>query len=243
MVDRRRRIAAAGVIFAAFLYGWAGPLIRWAGGDTPMLAVAFYRMLVASLAWTPFWLGSLAREQDRARIPAGAGRYILIAGGFLGFHFATWTSSIGFTTVASATFLILAQPILVALAAHLLLKERLNRWNYISMTLTLLGAFLIFGGDLQLGPSYLLGDGLALLGAVGTAGYLLVARMVLPDRTVKGRGIPIQLYLPPVYWTATLVLLAVCMVKGVPLAGYATNSWIALVLLGLGPTVIGHSLF
>jgi drug/metabolite transporter (DMT)-like permease len=67
--------------------------------------------------------------------------------------------------------------------------------------------------------------------------------MVLPDRESKGRGIPIQLYLPPVYWTATLVLLAVCLVKGVPLAGFSTNSWIALGLLGLGPTVVGHSLF
>lgn len=238
-----KRFAMGGVVLAALLYATAAPIIRWAGQDAGMLAVAFYRMLIASCVWVPVFLVSI-RKYPRSMHPTPRQKKLIaVAGIFLGLHFALWTSAFAHTTVASATFLILTQPIMAAVAAHFYLKETLNRWNLLAMGLMLAGAFAIFGGDFMLGPGYLFGDMLALLGAAGSAGYLFMARIARPDRPGSGAGVPLGLYLPPVYGIATLLLGLICLVSGETMAGFSGSTWISFALLGLLPTVVGHSLF
>ena len=168
---------------------------------------------------------------------------IILAGLFLCFHFATWIGSLRLTTVASAVFMILMQPILVAIAAHFLLKERLRKQHLLGLAITILGALLITWGDVQIKPEYLSGDLLALVGAGLAGAYLIVARMVRPDHPEHGGGVPLHRYLPRVYGVATSGLFVLCLLNGVPLRGYGTTTWWALIGVGLIPTVIGHSLF
>ncbi len=237
-----KRYAALATLFAVFAYAWAAVLIRWAGEASPF-AIAFYRMLVASIVWTPaYWMGRVGHGKRNTVSRREIGLMIL-AGGFLCFHFATWISSLSYTTVASAVFLMLAQPIMVAIAAHFFLGERLNRVNILAFFTTIAGALLIFGGDLQLGPGFLRGDLLALIGAAGSGAYLFIARIVRPSRPGRSEGIPLYRYLPWVYWSATIGLLILCIVTGERLGPFTTQTWLALLALGLVPTVIGHSLF
>ncbi len=235
-----KTIPYIGIILAALMSTMAAPLVRWIGDDASMLAIAFYRMLFASIVWTPFYF---LRSGKGEPVTRKQNLLIIVAGLFLGFHFAAWTSSLEHTTVPSATFLILAQPMLAAIAAHFFLSEKLNRWNFLAIALTILGAVLIFGGDVQLKREYLYGDFLALMGAVGSMLYLFVARIVRPDRIGKSSGVALQRYLPPVYWTATVVLFALCVVNGENLGSFTTNTWVSLVAMALLPTVVGHSLY
>ncbi len=239
--DKTKGSAYVGVIIAAIAYAWAAILIRWAQEASPLI-IAFYRMVIASVAWTPMFFFWKSKEPARPFSPRQF-RYMLIAGGFLCFHFATWTASLSYTTVASAVFLILLQPLLIAIAAHIILKERLNRWNVAAIFITLGGSFLIYHGDLQLGRQYFFGDILALIGAIGSTGYLFMARIARPDRQGAEPGIPLNRYLPVVYWTATIGLGFICLITGQSYAPYSFNTWMGLIALGLIPTVIGHSLF
>ncbi len=217
----------------------AAILVRWASEADP-IAIAFWRVTIAAAVWTPAFL--VTGKKKTSGISARQWKMMLIAGGFLCFHFATWTSSLFYTNVSSAVFMILIQPILIAIAAHYFLKERLNYWNVAAIITTLIGASLICGGDLELGPTYLFGDLLAFLGAIGSTGYLFIARLARPEREGKGSGIPIYRYLAPVYWTASVGLFVICLVKGIPLTPFSSQTWASLLALGLVSTVIGHSL-
>ncbi len=225
---------------AVICVGWSAIFIRWAGEAHPVV-IAFLRLAIAAAFWTPFHWRARRRTPDRPTRRQRRAR--ALAGLFLGVHFILWISAFSYTTVASAVFLILTQPILSALAAHLFLEEKLNRWNGGAILLTVLGSWLICRGDLQLSAEYFFGDILALAGAVASTAYLLMARLARPAR--QGQlALSLARYLAPVYWIAALVCGLGVLVLGLPLVGpFEAATWWSLLALGLIPTVIGHSLF
>ncbi|MBS1262740.1 MAG: hypothetical protein MAG453_02103 [Calditrichaeota bacterium] len=228
-------------LVAALAYAWAAIFIRWADPAEP-IAIAFYRMLVATVFWLPFYI-SRRRRRDTPRPSRLQWRYILLAGLFLCVHFATWTSSLLYTTVASAVFLILTQPVMVAVAAHFILGERLTGVHWFALALAVIGAALIFGGDIALSRRALLGDALALIGAVFAGAYLFMARLARPDSRDGTPGVSLPLYLTPVYGISAIGLAVVTIAFGQSFGPFPSHAWLALLGLGLVPTVIGHSLF
>lgn len=232
-----KKLVPFGPFIAVSAYAFAAIFIRWSAEASP-LVIAFYRMFVAAVAVAPFyWMGKRVKPTGRQRKLMG------LAGVFLAAHFATWISSILFTTVSSAVFLILTQPMMVAVAAHFIIKERLNRWHLLSFFFTIVGALFIFGGDMELGGSHLFGDILALIGAALAGAYLFIARLARPDSDGHGAGVPLHRYLPPVYGLATVILFLICLINGESFGPFSSETWFALLGLGLIPTVIGHSMF
>lgn len=227
------------VFIAVLCVGWSAIFIRWAGDAHPF-AIAFWRLVVACVFWLPlYW-------RDRRRDPRALGstqsRARLWAGCFLGVHFILWITAFSYTTVASAVFLMLTQPILSALGAHLFLGERLNRWNLVAIALTVIGSWIICQGDLALGPRYLLGDLLALAGAAASTAYLLMARVARPARPGQ-RALALGRYLAPVYISAMVACGVAMAVAGVPFGPYEMKTLASMLALGVVCTVIGHSLF
>lgn len=227
------------VLLAVVCVGWSAIFIRWSGDAHPF-AIAFWRLAVACVFWLPLYL----RERRRDPRPTGGrqSRARWLAGLFLGIHFILWITAFSYTTVASAVFLMLTQPILSALAAHLFLAERLNRWNGVAILLTILGSWIICRGDLALGADHLWGDLLALAGAAASSAYLLMARVARPARPGQ-RSLALARYLAPVYLGALATCGVALLVLGLPIAPYAPATWASLVALGVVCTVIGHSLF
>jgi drug/metabolite transporter (DMT)-like permease len=82
----------------------------------------------------------------------------------------------------------------------------------------------------------LLGAVLALLGAVTVALYLIIGR------SLRAR-LPLLPYVWMVYGFAAVFLLLVLLATGTPVLGYAPNAYVAIILLGLVPQLIGHSAF
>jgi drug/metabolite transporter (DMT)-like permease len=125
---------------------------------------------------------------------------------------------------------------MVALASRVLLKERLERRVLAGIALGLAGSLVIAVGDLACGGGDdLLGDGLALLGAVAVTGYLLIGRKVRPR-------MPLMPYISVVYAGSAILLLAATGVGSLSLTGYSGETYLFLVLVALVPQVVGHSL-
>ena len=217
----------AGVVAVSF----AAILIRKA--DAPAIVIAAYRMGIAALVVAPTatvlggWR-SLSGPRDVL--------LCLTASAFLAIHFVGWIASLQYTSVASSVVLVTATPLMVALASRVFLKEPLRRGVLLGIALGLAGSIVIAAGDLaSAGQGNLLGDALALLGAVAMTGYLLVGRRVRPR-------VSILPYLTLVYVGAALLLLAGVGIAWAPLSGYSGQTYLFLVLVALVPQVLGHSL-
>jgi len=108
--------AGFALLIAVAAVSWAAILVRLC--DAPSLGIAFYRMLFATLAILPWGLRSTGPVSLRTYGLA------VTAGVLLGLHFATWISSLAFTTVASSVVLVSAQPVFTAVLGPLFLRER-----------------------------------------------------------------------------------------------------------------------
>jgi drug/metabolite transporter (DMT)-like permease len=134
--------------------------------------------------------------------------------------------------------LVTTNPIFVALASWLIFRERLPRGVWVGVALTVLGSALIGFSDSEggSGSNPLLGDGLALLGAVCASGYFLVARNL---RT----RLSILPYIWMVYSSAAVILLVWMALAGQSLFGLSANVYLILLGLAIGPQLLGHTAF
>jgi drug/metabolite transporter (DMT)-like permease len=215
------------VLFVSF----GAILVRLAAA--PPLAVSFYRMAIASLLLLPF-----AAPQARRSWPAldGRRRLLVVAAGLaLALHFATWIASLSHTTVASSVLLVNTAPLFAIVLSRLFLHEKPSAVVQAAIPVAFAGAALIALGDWTGSPGSLLGNGLALAGAVTLAAYQVVGRG-LRD------ALPLDAYILAVWGTATVALLALAWSFGVPLGGYPQRTWLLFVALAIVPTLGGHGL-
>ena len=209
---------------------WAGPLIRFT--DAPAIAVSAWR-LTLSVA-----LILLVLAVRRAALPRlGRLDWLLAvaAGIFLALHFWSWIASLGLTTVSSSVVLVSAQPLFVALLSAALLGEPATHRQWLGILVAVAGAAVIGWGDFGRGRDALIGDALALSGALFVSCYYVI-----------GRRLRLQLdlwwYTGIVYGVAAVSLLGVAVVlPGVALVGYGRTDWLIFLALAAGPMMLGHT--
>lgn len=205
------------------------------GGGVPSLAIAAWRLGLAALIVTP-----LALIQSRHALRALDRRQVGLtcaAGFFLALHFATWISSLEYTSVASSTALVTTNPLWIGLASFLLFREKPSRLMVAGIALSLAGSLAIFVSDSQnamAGADPLFGNLLALVGSWGFSAYLLIGRRLRA-------GLPLPAYIWLAYGAAALFLLAGTQASGAALTGYALPAWLAMLGLALGPQLLGHT--
>ncbi|MCS3634135.1 drug/metabolite transporter (DMT)-like permease [Salinibacter ruber] len=235
MSDWPRRIyvvLSLGVLSFAF----APILVRWAG-DVPGLAIAVWRTVTAAAVLIPVAAARTAPELQRL-----TRRDVMLtgaAGVFLGLHFIAWIESLYHTTVASASVLVTTSPIILAALGYLFLGERLRRGTVLAIGIAVGGAGLIGwadAGTVVLGQGALLGNALALSGALLVSVYLLIGRVVR-------QKVSWLAYVTPLYAVAALTALATAVLRGVPLTGYSWSFYAVCAGLALGPQVLGHGSF
>jgi drug/metabolite transporter (DMT)-like permease len=200
--------------------------------DAPALIIATYRMVFASLILMPY---AFYKKTGKGWVRNEMG-WLILSGVWLSLHFAFWIASLKYTSVASSVVLVNTHPIFVGLGAWLLLKERLGINLVLGIILSVLGSGLISYGDMALSKEALMGDGLALLGAITASGYFLVGRKMRKNRDLFS-------YIFPVYSTAGLVLILLSFLSQKPFFGYSPSIYLLLLLLALIPQLIGHTTF
>jgi drug/metabolite transporter (DMT)-like permease len=206
------------------------------GAGLPSLAIAALRLGFAALIVSP-----LALWQSRRALLSMTRRQILLAlgaGFFLALHFASWISSLEYTSVASSTALVTTNLLWIAIASAVLFGERPGPLMALGMAVSLGGSLLIFwsdgGGGGASGSNPLLGNFLAIVGSWCFSAYLLLGRRLR-------RELPLAAYVWLAYGAAALFLLLACRVAGVALAGYGAPAYLLALGLALGPQLLGHT--
>ncbi len=208
----------------------SGPMI--AATAAPVLAIAFWRCLIGS-GITGVWviarrwssLGALTRREIRLTV---------IAGVFLGLHFATWIPSLTLTTIAASTALVATQPIWAALIARATGVQISSR-VWIGIAIALSGVIVLTGVDLSVDPAHLWGDALALVGAVFSAAYVSVAERV--RKTVDTSTMTFVLYA-----VSAVTILPLVFIFGQQLVGFDAQAWALILAVTLGAQLLGHSM-
>jgi drug/metabolite transporter (DMT)-like permease len=232
--DRVRPYLALG--FAMVMVSSAAILISLARAQgVPALAIAALRMGAAAAVMGPLMLARCRGELGRLSAPS-----ILLAVGsglLLAAHFAFWISSLDSTSVMSSVVFVSTNPLFVAAASALLLRERVGRWTVVGIVVAICGGVGVGLADFhQAGPESVRGDSLALLGAVAASGYLLLGRLLR-------RRMSLPAYAGLAYTTAAVALFAIVLATGTPLGGYPARGYLWVALLAIGPQLLGHTTY
>ncbi|XVU24904.1 DMT family transporter [Actinoplanes sp. CA-054009] len=223
--------SVAALVVAVLAVSSSAPLIAFAAA--PALAIAFWRNFLATVALTPITYGP-----RRSEIRGAARRSVIfgvLAGVALAAHFATWMPSVQLGSVATATALVATQPVwqgLIALAQG----RRPSAAGWAGIVLAVAGAAWATGADVGVSGQAVLADVLALLGGIFAAVYTALgeqARATLSTTT----------YTWICYGVCAVLLLIVCLVSGIQLAGYDAHTWAAILALVVGAQLLGHSMF
>ncbi len=253
------RVALA-LFIAILAVSTASIFIKLAQRDAPSLVIAALRLTLASLALAPI---ALSRHRDEIKsLTRREWILALLSGLFLSVHFASWITSLEYTTVVASVVLVSTGPLWVALLSPLFLREFPSRWVWIGMTLALLGGILVglsdsctialsgaTAGSAVEGPllacpplsdllagSAFLGNFLALIGAWTVAGYLMIGRRL----RAKISLIP---YIFVIYSVAAIALIVYMLFAGQTPFGYPPITYLWLLCLALIPQLIGHSTY
>jgi len=200
--------------------------------SAPSLVIAAYRLSIASvfyIGFTRIRVGPILSAFSKSQL-----KIVALSGIFLTIHFATWITSLKFTSVASSVVLVQSAPIFVALGSFLFLKERPSRLMIPGIVIALMGSLIISAHDFSLDRNSLLGDLLAVGGAIGAAGYLLAGRKLRAS-------IDLFRYVTAVYSVTAVLLLIFAIGNGESLSGYSARDYLLLFAVALIPQVIGHT--
>ncbi len=236
LLDGNYIVPAKAKVFTVLFLGivvvsFASILIRLT--PAPSIIIATGRMVFASIFLTPFFL--LQPATGKKELKKVNWFLTILAGVFLALHFAFWIESLKHTTVVSSVVLVAMNPIFVAVLAPFFLREKITWRGVLAIVLGLTGALLIAGPNL--GSTRLTtGNLLALAGALAASGYVLVGRKLRP-------GLSLINYIYPVYSVAGLILLIMAMLSGQRITGYPAIAYLFILLLALGPQILGHSSF
>ena len=211
-------------------------LIRYAGA-APGTSVAMMRTGMAALLLLPLvlrrGLPSLRSLDGRSFVLLG------LSGLFLSLHFLVWINSLYYTSVASASVLVTMSPLFLALASTYILKEHVSRVTWIAIAAGTLGVIIMTWSDASgggQGPNPLLGNALALLGAVFYVVHILLGR-------VLRRQLDWLDYVFPMYTVCGVFTLVIGATQGGAILGYPAYIYGLCFLMAAGPQMLGHGSF
>lgn len=229
-VARLQNWALAALVAGAVAIAFSPIFVRLS--EVGPTATGFYR---AILAVPPLWL--LWRLKPE---PASAARppsllLVLLPGLLFAGDLFFWHLSIRYTSVANATLLANFSPVIVALGAWLLLKEKLNRPFLFAMALAICGALMLVGSSLQLGGGNVLGDAFGFITACFYGLYMIAVAKLRGSLGTQALMV----------WSSLitgLALLPAALLMGEGLLPATGQGWITLFALSWISHALGQSL-
>ncbi|MDQ2695653.1 MAG: DMT family transporter [Pseudomonadota bacterium] len=246
--SRQRFLLPFALTTAILAVSTSSIFIRFAQEDAPSLVIAALRLTFATLLLAPVvWIRHREEFKSLTRHEVFLG---FVSGSFLAVHFATWISSLEFTSVASSVVFVSTGPLWVALLSPLVLGERLERSALVGLGIAILGGTIIGMSDACRWDRGLIcpdlhqvmqgramwGNFLALAGAWAVSGYLIIGRKLRAKMSL----LP---YIFLVYGISAIVLIFFMLASGQSPLGYPGRTYGWIFLLAFFPQLIGHSTY
>ena len=197
----------------------------------PAAVIAFWRMAAASAM---LWSYSSIRPQES--LSTKNIRLVLAAGFLLAMHFVFWFGALKLTSIANTTVLGIVAPAFTLLIERLWYNRKLGWITITALLIILVGGIIVQGDDLGSMDGTGLGNIMAILSAVFLGSVFLIGAKVRKTTSVIT-------YTRTVYTVSAIVLLVTSLILDNPLMGYTINNYFWLFMLGLIPTLIGHTAF
>lgn len=217
---------------ASIFFGSSAIFIRFAT-DASAISLTFFRLLIAAVVMVSFAIS----RRSLTSLPRLGLLLVLLSGGALSFHFATFILAVKETTVANATFLVNTSPIMLAVMSPILIRERTTSREALAVLVAMAGILLVAHGGNGF-RAFGFGDFSALLAAFFVTIYSLIGRYL------RTNGVDTACYTSYVYVVATILSLAMVGISPAQtFRTYDTQNLLAILGLGIVPTLLGHTLY
>ena len=213
------------------ILSWSSIIIVWIGDLHPLI-ITFYRLLISGLVLLPF---SLKKRQVTIKQIPKIKWQLFAAALFLALHFYTWITSLQMTTVGNSIFLESTHPLFGWILSAIILKESGSKKLVPAVLIGIVGMFVTVFNDMVGDFQALTGDFFAIASAFFIAAYLIFARQT-------SQKIQLVPYLSIVYLSAAGMTLIILLILSIPFWIIEIKQWGMLILLAIGPNLIGHSI-
>ena len=207
------------------------PIIARLLSDVPAVGISFWRMAIGA---TILWIYSKFRST--VLLTAKNRNYTILGGIFLGIHFQFFFESIKLTTIANATFLGTLAPLFTLCLEKFWLKRNIQKNMIFALVIIFTGSLIIVSDQFDTSSNYTRGNLYALICSLWIALALMISENVRKDTET----VPFSITL---FSSAAITLMMISFYTGESLIGYTQQDYLGLLLLGLIPTVFGHSVF
>lgn len=189
--------------------------------------IAFWRMFLASLM-----AFAISYKTILTFVP---NKKILLAGIFLGFHFALFFRSVQLTSIAEAALLGTIAPVFTEFYSIVFQKKKFSIWVLFGLSLALLGAYALISKS-SFSDTSTFGNLLAVLCSVAMAVVLLVGKDVR-------KNIGLFEYSRWVFFYAATCLFFISLFQNVSVFSFSSQDFGWFVFLAAIPTMVGHNIF
>ena len=203
--------------------------------DAPGTVIALYRLVIASALTLPALPAALRRSRISAR-----GIWLSVAAGVtLGWHFATWTTSLEFTSVAASVSLVTTTPLWIVLIIWLFRRRRPANRTLLGVLVAVAGGVIIgLDGQFGAGPG---GNAAAFGNFLAVAGAVTVGVNMLLGAAAQRSGLSVMAYSGIAYVVAGLSLLPLPALLGQSYGPYPLTVFLWIGALAVVSQVIGHT--
>jgi drug/metabolite transporter (DMT)-like permease len=223
-------------LLAGVLWSSVGVLVRYAEGITPLGISSMRSLGAASILLVGILVMGKGKELKSSLTHW---KFWLFLGFVMNLHWILSVSSFRNTFLANAQMLMSTPPLFLMFLGAVFFKDKLKLRDFGLAGLTFLGIFLLISSHgISLEEGILLGDYYALAAALIFCVYALLVRKTKDS-------FPFYIMMFWIFGLAGLFMLGESMVFDLPLfEGEVTiQSWLALVGITLGGTLIGHTGF
>jgi drug/metabolite transporter (DMT)-like permease len=195
--------------------------------------LASLRLWVAAVALLPVFI----RDYYRHRETYGWQQFraSIVPGLVLAVHLSSWLVGARMTPTANASLIVNLVPLAMPFFLLWLADEALTSREIVATAVALTGVVILTASDLNLSPTYFVGDLVCFGSMLFYALYMTLARRNRNAATV-------WLYIVPLYAIAAVVTMGMALFFVNPIQPYSGRNILFILGLGIVPTVFGHSL-
>ena len=227
------------LIFGQLAVGSASIMAKYGlqTGHSP-LSLSAWRLTIASVI---IFIFNTLSPQRQLAVPVlwETKRKLICSGICLGIHFYSWFASLNYIQVGRSTLLVSTAPVWTGLYVFAIQRRNLAKSFWVGLSVALAGVWMLtFDTGSEIAPfrSVLVGDILAILGAVAIAAYLINIESIQVELNTR--------YIVGWTYSSAAVFLMTLNVFEIPSTGMfpiTLKSWIPILALALVPQLFGHT--